>query len=168
MRPEDKERLELWKKETLSEVTSELAAKSEEFRSRPLADFNAFASTLGKKAGAGFMKAFGFTSEDEVNAMPFDVKYTYAAFIVSAINAGLTVDHPYLAALVFSDPTPQVRMCVLDRKAVPGAHDFVTRGIVPILRITDTPLGQRRELYFRTVDVEHFNPRDNLEDLYRL
>lgn len=168
MRPEDKERLELWKKETLSEVTSELAAKSEEFRSRPLADFKAFVSTLGKKASAGFMKAFGFMSEDEVHAMSAEMKDVYAAFIVSALNAGLAVDHPYLVALVFSDQDRQLRMCVLDRKGVPGVHELLSRNLVPFLSIVNTVIGGKPEIRFRPVDVERLNPGDNLEDLYKL
>ena len=167
MRPEDQERLRQWKKETLSEATAELAAKSAELRSG-IREFNAFVSALGQKAGAGFMQVFGFTLEQELEWMDPELKNVYGPYIVSALNAALPVDYPFLVALVFSDQTPALRMCVLDRKAIPGAHELVNRDIVPVVRLKNTPLGPKHEIRLIPVDVERLNPDDNLEDLYKL
>lgn len=167
MRPEEKECFERWKKETLSEVTAELQAKCGELNSN-MREFNAFVSALGRKAIAGFMKAFDFSTKDEFDLMDTELKNAFALNIVSALNAALPVDYPFLVALVFSDPTPELRTCVLDRKSIPGAHDLTSPGVTPIIRIKDMPLGGKVEIRFRPVDVEYSNPGDNLEDLYKL
>ena len=168
MRPEEKERLEQWKKETLSEITKNLAARSEAMRSQPLEVFNVVAGLYGRRASDGFMQAFGFTTEAEVHAMSNELKNAYAAFMVSTLNASLAVDHPYLVALVFSDKDPQFRMCVVDRKGIPGTHELLNRNLVPVIRMVGTTIAGKPDIRFWPVDVEHLNPRDNLEDLYKL
>ena len=168
MSPEDKERLERWKKDTLSEITKKLAARSEALRTQPMEVFNVVVGLYGRRASDGFMQAFGFTTEAEVHAMSNELKDAYAAFMVSTLNAALAVDHPYLVALAFSDKDPQFRMCVVDRKGIPGAHELLNRNLVPVIRMIGADIAGKPEIRFWPVDVERLNPGDHLEDLFKL
>lgn len=171
MHPEDTERLERWKKETLCGITAELAAKSEALRSQPIEVFNLVVGFYGRKASAGFRQVFGFTTGvEEVHAMSAELKDAYAVFIVSALNTALAVDYPFLVALVFSDKDVdhQLRMCVVRREAIPGFHERISHGIVPIIRIKNTALGEKPKISFEHVDAEYLNSDDNLENIYQL
>ena len=168
MSPEDTERLERWKKDTLSEITKKLAARSEALRTQPMEVFNVIVTLYGRKASDGFMQAFGFTTEAEVHAMSDELKDAYAGLMVSSLNAALPLDHPYLVALAFSDKDPQRRMCVVDRKGIPGAHEFLNRNLVLVIRVVGSTIAGKPDIRFWPVDAEYLTRHDNLEDLYKL
>lgn len=168
MNPEETECLEQWKSRTLSRITEHLAGKIEILRIQPVEVFKAVVSLYGRKATAGFMAAFGFTDTTELDTMSGELKDAYCLFIVSALNSALPLDFPYLVVLAFSDRTKERRMCVVDRKEIPGMHERVSPNIVPIIRFQHTAFDGKSELRLMVEDAKYLATNDNLEDLYKL
>lgn len=165
MCPEDGKRLDVWRREMLAAVTVEVSAGC---GGLDMAGFNAFITALGRQASAGFMQAFGLATKAGLDRMDLELKSAYALEIASALNAGLPLDYPFIVVLAFSDQSPQFRMCVLLRKIIPGAHDLVTRGIIPILCIKNALIGSETGLNLQGVEIEYFTPGDNLEEVFKL
>lgn len=165
MCPEDGKRLDVWRKETLAAVTAEVSAGC---GGLDMAKFNAFITALGRQASAGFMQVFGLAAEAGLDRMDPELKSSYALEIASALNAGLPLGYPFIVVLAFSNQSPQFRMCVLLRKVIPGAHDLVTRGIIPILCIKDVMIGNEAGFNLQGVEIEYFTPGDNLEEVVKL
>ncbi|MBI2639889.1 MAG: hypothetical protein HYW90_03330 [Candidatus Sungbacteria bacterium] len=167
MRAEDKARYEIWRKETLAAVTSDVSAGCGGFCG-DMKEFNVFITALGRRAVVGFMRVFGFATEAELDRMDPELKHIYALEIVSALNAGLPLGYPFIVVLILSNGMSRFRVGVLARKVIPGAHDLVTRGIIPILRIKNTLTGAEAGLNLRNVEIECFTPGDGLEEAVKL
>lgn len=155
MTPEETVHIENWKQGALATATAELASGQEEYATRSIADFNTLTGMIANKARIAFMEEFGIMSAEDFNAIPDEIKGECTTRIVSALNEALPADHPYIVAFVYSDQTPQLRMCSMQRKSIPGWHDIVSRNIVPILRIRNSPIGESGGFHFIAEDVEY-------------
>lgn len=158
MTPEEKDYLDDWKWGALIMAGAELSSKQEEYAARPLADFNTLACMIASKTQLAFMEEFGIASVENFSAMSDEVKLICTIQIVSALNQALPVDYPYIVALVYSDQTPQLRICSMQRKTIPGWRDMVSPNVVPILRIKNTPIGESGGFNFTADDVEYICP----------
>ncbi len=131
---------------------------SEAYRDRPIAEFNVLTGTIANEAQKGFQEQFGITSVAQFNAMNIELKDAYTKLIVAALNEALPLDYPYIVALVYSEQTPQLHLCSMQRKGIPGSHDLITPGVVPILYIRDRALEGTESFQFTTDDVEYIYP----------
>ena len=155
MTPEETAHIENWKQGALATATAELASGQEEYATQSITDFNTLTGMIANKARIAFMEEFGIMSAEYFNAMPHEIKGECTARIVSALNEALPVDHPYIVAFVYSDRTPQLRMCSMQRKAIPGWRDIISRNVVPILRIKNSHIGESGGFHFTVEDVEY-------------
>ena len=155
MTPKETVHIENWKQGALATATAELASGQKEYATRSIADFNTLTGMIANKARIAFMEEFGIMSAEDFNAIPDEIKGECTTRIVSALNEALPADHPYIVAFVYSDQTPQLRMCSMQRKSIPGWHDIVSRNIVPILRIRNSPIGESGGFHFTAEDVEY-------------
>ena len=157
MTPEERTHSDNWKQGALAAMAAELASDCEEYRTQPIIEFNALTSLLANQAHTCFMEEFGIRSAEDFEVLSQDIKSDYMMSIVSALNEALPADHPYIVALV-SDQISQVRMCSMQRKAIPGWRDMISQNIVPIVRIKNSPLGESGSIYFTTKNVEYICP----------
>lgn len=158
MTPAETAHLEAWKKGSLAQATTELFEMSEAYRDRPLAEFNLLTGTIANEARKGFQEQFGITSVAQFNHMNIKLKNAYIQLIVAALNDALPLDYPHIVALVYSEQTPQIRMCSMERRGIPGAHDLMTQGVVPILCIKNKTLEGTEGFQFTAADVEYIYP----------
>ena len=158
MTPEEKGHLDYWKRGALATAGVELSSKQEECAARSLADFNTLVCMIANKTRLAFMEEFGIRSVNDFSAISDEVKLTCIIQIVSVLNDGLPADYPYIVALVYSDQIPQLRICSMQRKTIPGWRDMVSRNVVPILRMKNIPLGESGGFQFTAEDVEYICP----------
>ena len=154
MTPEEKELFDIWKAGSLAEATAELASYRQAFLNQPIALFNRLVAVIGNAAREDFMKIFRLAAAQEFDEMSIEIKNNYTIGIVSALNAALPLDYPFIVALVYSDQTPQMRMCSMDRKVIPGVHDMLSPAVVPIVHLRETCFGETGTIKFFPEDVE--------------
>jgi len=159
MTPLETARLQTWRQSSLAQATTELFEMSEAYRSRPIAEFNGLTAAIAHEARKGFQEQFGITSVAQFNHMNIKLKDAYVQLIVAALNEALPLDYPYIVALVYSDQTPQIRMCSMQRTCIPGAHDLITPGVVPILCIKNKVLEGNEGFNFTADNVEYIYPQ---------
>ena len=163
MTPEEKILIDVWKMTTLAGLTEDLASYRQAFIGKPIALFNTLTGEVGNQARAAFMDICGFKSPEDFNAASADLKSAYMIELVTALNGAFPVDYPYVVALIYSDHTPQMKMCSMERKGIPGWQDMVSANVVPILRIKNVPLGDTGGIQVAIDNVEFLHPTSQSE-----
>ena len=158
MTPEEKIVIGVWKMTTLAGLTENLASYRQAFIGKPIALFNTLTGQIGNQARAAFMDICGFRSHEEFSATSPELKTAYMTELVAALNAAFPVDYPYIVALIYSDETPQMKLCSMERKGIPGWQDMVSPNVIPILRIKNTPLGDTGGIKVSIDEVEFLHP----------
>ena len=167
MTPENKTRMEKWRKEVLVTLANKLTSMLGMVRD-DLLKFNEVTTKLGKEATEGFIRIFGLATTEELNHLDKELKTEYIILIASTFNSALPLDYPFIVALIFSDISPLIKMCVISRDRIPGAHETLSRGIVPILHLKNISLDQGTPGFnVKITEAKHLNPGDDLENMYK-
>ena len=152
--PEDlQDLMNQWKNGPFAELVLTLKEKISEKSLATIEDFCLAATELASRASEQFVKIFDLQSIRDIDPK---LKLPFITAIVSCFNSVIPADYPYILALVFSDASPDVRFSVMARKSLPGAHDIISKNILPIIYFGDqTDLDKERAPKLNITDVQY-------------
>ncbi len=115
-------------------LARQLAGAAPQLRSRPIIDFRNIVNLLTKHAFAGPLYMFNVHDASELDTR---TRALSAVCIVGDLNEVLSLDYPYIIALVdiANEPGNLFFGCFM-RKHIPGHHDIITESIVPIVFVS--------------------------------
>lgn len=148
---------EKWETEVLAKITKQIEVASEELRGKTIDEFNALMPIFANKCIEGFLEIFGLASVDEIDTLDVDTQNAYIVSCISALNAGLPIDFPYIITLIFSDLSPNLRTSVMQRRILPGYRELIDPKLVPFVHVKDTVLDGKKGINLQIIDVTYGN-----------
>lgn len=128
----DREIISRFKIEVMSKIIETFASISVDLAKRPLESFVRTVDICLRTAMINVLKVAGTENFEELS---FDVRFAAMTEMVGGLNSALALDHPYIiCAVCFEDEADLSFVCMM-RNKIPGMHDLLTRGIVPICRV---------------------------------
>jgi hypothetical protein len=169
MNYENERALMLWEQEDLPSLAAVLRELAPNLAQKPIQHLNAVAAELIKKALTKFQQRCHVVS---LNAFTAEHTAAFYKYTVSAFNAVLPLDYPYIIVLVLNEATNQIHPGTLSRKQIPGAHKLLRGDIVPILKLKGQKAFQPGDgVLLKKTELENSNanPEDDaLEHMWEI
>jgi|SRR3989338_2114915 len=124
-------------KEIVIPYLAELAKMVAGLAERPLEEFQAEIDQVTHLIAIEVMRIANCRNFLELDLA---VKAFFFPHLVSEINGLLPIDYPYLAVIV--EYPDGLRFGSMHRQMIPGAHDMLSRKVIPIASITNLGTGK--------------------------
>jgi|GEM_PF-3868850 len=122
--------LEQFKAGVLGPAMRKLNGMKEDLRSGTLRDFRVATQSLITELLDSLIRITGMQYIDDI---PDPIKSGAVGLIVSGLNGVLPLDYPFIITIREIKTVPGIDLGCILREDLPGAHDILSRNIIPIV-----------------------------------